>query len=205
MYTTRRVTMPWFKTAHISFACSLALSLLSLSKFAPDRQKITWCSQSYFDRCAVRFLLFNLLGFQISAKSFLLTFWNSSSICFLSAFDSSINWVQTLLVFTMPPFISTSKAVRSLITSRNAAKHLIRSAKNGHSKIDQIRCYSSSIFGISTPSLSEVINRKIDFSLALGSLYNNITVSQRRRFLGCGDGDEGGVLSKVYEERRVMG
>ncbi|KAG8632610.1 coenzyme Q-binding protein COQ10 homolog A, mitochondrial isoform X2 [Manihot esculenta] len=105
----------------------------------------------------------------------------------------------------MPPFISTSKAVRSLITSRNAAKHLIRSAKNGHSKIDQIRCYSSSIFGISTPSLSEVINRKIDFSLALGSLYNNITVSQRRRFLGCGDGDEGGVLSKVYEERRVMG
>ncbi|KAJ1260743.1 hypothetical protein BS78_10G255800 [Paspalum vaginatum] len=28
---------------------------------------------------------------------------------------------------------------------------------------------------------------------------------QTRCFLGCGDGDEGSVLSKVYEERRVMG
>ncbi|KAI4321033.1 hypothetical protein MLD38_034456 [Melastoma candidum] len=30
-------------------------------------------------------------------------------------------------------------------------------------------------------------------------------ISHRRGFLGCGDGEEGGVLSKVYEERRVMG
>lgn len=29
--------------------------------------------------------------------------------------------------------------------------------------------------------------------------------TQTRSFLGCGDGDEGSVLSKVYEERRVMG
>ncbi|XP_035817356.1 protein COQ10 A isoform X1 [Zea mays] len=29
--------------------------------------------------------------------------------------------------------------------------------------------------------------------------------TQTRCFLGCGDGEEGGVLSKVYEERRVMG
>lgn len=29
--------------------------------------------------------------------------------------------------------------------------------------------------------------------------------TQTRYFLGCGDGEEGGVLSKVYEERRVMG
>lgn len=29
--------------------------------------------------------------------------------------------------------------------------------------------------------------------------------SQTRSFLGCGDGAEGSVLSKVYEERRVMG
>lgn len=29
--------------------------------------------------------------------------------------------------------------------------------------------------------------------------------TQARCFLGCGDGEEGGVLSKVYEERRVMG
>ena len=29
--------------------------------------------------------------------------------------------------------------------------------------------------------------------------------TQTRCFLGCGDGEEGSVLSKVYEERRVMG
>lgn len=29
--------------------------------------------------------------------------------------------------------------------------------------------------------------------------------AQTRSFLGCGDGEEGSVLSKVYEERRVMG
>ncbi|KAI4388621.1 hypothetical protein MLD38_000933 [Melastoma candidum] len=30
-------------------------------------------------------------------------------------------------------------------------------------------------------------------------------ILHRRGFLGCGDGEEGDVLSKVYEERRVMG
>lgn len=30
-------------------------------------------------------------------------------------------------------------------------------------------------------------------------------VVQTRPFLGCGDGEEGGVLSKVYEEKRVLG
>ncbi|KAL6616147.1 hypothetical protein ACP70R_038417 [Stipagrostis hirtigluma subsp. patula] len=30
-------------------------------------------------------------------------------------------------------------------------------------------------------------------------------LAQTRCFLGCGDGEEGSVLSKVYEERRVMG
>lgn len=28
---------------------------------------------------------------------------------------------------------------------------------------------------------------------------------QRRGFLGCGDGDEGSVLAKVHEEKRVLG
>ena len=31
------------------------------------------------------------------------------------------------------------------------------------------------------------------------------SVIQTRRFLGCGDGEEGSVLSKVYEEKRVLG
>ncbi|XP_030948048.1 coenzyme Q-binding protein COQ10 homolog, mitochondrial isoform X2 [Quercus lobata] len=33
----------------------------------------------------------------------------------------------------------------------------------------------------------------------------NESSTQRRRFLGCGDGEEGGVLSKVYEEKLVLG
>ncbi|NP_001305145.1 Coenzyme Q-binding protein COQ10, mitochondrial [Zea mays] len=32
-----------------------------------------------------------------------------------------------------------------------------------------------------------------------------MTRTQTRCFFGCGDGEEGGVLSKVYEERRVIG
>ncbi|OAY50935.1 coenzyme Q-binding protein COQ10 homolog, mitochondrial isoform X1 [Manihot esculenta] len=100
--------------------------------------------------------------------------------------------------------MSTTKAVRSLITSRNAAKYLTKSAKNYNSKFDQIRCYSS-IVGISAPSVGGVIDRKADFSFTLGSLYNKSIASQKRPFLGCGDGEEGGVLSKVYEERRVLG
>ncbi|KAL4200337.1 hypothetical protein AMTRI_Chr03g149170 [Amborella trichopoda] len=35
------------------------------------------------------------------------------------------------------------------------------------------------------------------------TLYH--TAQQRRSFLGCGDGEEGNVLSKNYEERRVLG
>ncbi|KDP38334.1 hypothetical protein JCGZ_04259 [Jatropha curcas] len=103
----------------------------------------------------------------------------------------------------MPPFMSSSKAVRSLITSKNVAEYLIRSAKN-NSRFDRIRCYSS-IVGISAPSVGEVIDRKKNFSFTLGSLYNNASAAQKRQFLGCGDGEEGGVLSKVYEERRVLG
>ena len=33
----------------------------------------------------------------------------------------------------------------------------------------------------------------------------NESSTQRRRFLGCGDGEEGNVLSKVYEEKLVLG
>lgn len=33
----------------------------------------------------------------------------------------------------------------------------------------------------------------------------NESSTQRRRFLGCGDGEEGSVLSKVYEEKLVLG
>ncbi|CAL1396061.1 unnamed protein product [Linum trigynum] len=99
----------------------------------------------------------------------------------------------------MPPFSSTSKALRSL---------LARSGRSGHfavapPKHNQIR-RSRSVAGVSAPS--SVIDCRGDFSSTLlGSSYSGSSAVQRRRFLGCGDGEEGGVLSKVYEERRVLG
>ncbi|OMO74776.1 putative cyclase/dehydrase protein [Corchorus olitorius] len=106
----------------------------------------------------------------------------------------------------MPPFLSTSKAVGSVISHRNGISHLVRHVRNGgHSrKFDQIRWFSN-IAGIQTPSILPFTgSRKEDSNLSLTSLCDNYTL-QRRRFLGCGDGEEGGVLSKVYEERMVMG
>ncbi|KAJ6337833.1 hypothetical protein OIU76_007500 [Salix suchowensis] len=100
--------------------------------------------------------------------------------------------------------MSTSKAIRSLIVRENVWKHLFRSAINHNShKLDQTRCLSS-LSGISNPSISRITyNNRKDFDFASGNLYNNTTI--KRRFLGCGDGEEGGVLSKVYEERLVLG
>lgn len=100
----------------------------------------------------------------------------------------------------MPPFISTtSKAVRSVTTRKNGIVHLIRSVKNTRQveKLDHIRCFS----GIA-PSVQYSDK---DLKLWSPRLFDNGHTVQTRRFLGCGDGDEGGVLSKVYEERRVMG
>lgn len=105
-----------------------------------------------------------------------------------------------IIEFAMPPFISTaSKAVRSVTSLANGAGHLIRPVKGSAQvhKLDHIRCFN----GIVPPV------RCADDDLKFWSrrlLDSNYTV-QTRRFLGCGDGDEGGVLSKIYEEKRVMG
>ncbi|GLT58937.1 hypothetical protein SLA2020_317920 [Shorea laevis] len=106
----------------------------------------------------------------------------------------------------MPPFMSTSKAVGSLILRKNGIRHLIRQVKSDGElpKFNQFRCFSS-IAGIQTPSVQKLIgSSREDVNFSFGTLCYGNTV-QRRRFLGCGDGEEGGVLSKVYEERLVMG
>ncbi|XVF36278.1 hypothetical protein REPUB_Repub19eG0044400 [Reevesia pubescens] len=110
----------------------------------------------------------------------------------------------------MPPFLSTSKAVRSVISSRrrNVITHFVRHAKNGgrSANFDQIR-WVSSLSGIETPLFHNPLlgsQHKKDSVVSLNNFFNHYTL-QKRRFLGCGDGEEGGVLSKVYEERIVMG
>ncbi|GMY29654.1 coenzyme Q-binding protein COQ10 homolog, mitochondrial isoform X1 [Fagus crenata] len=91
-----------------------------------------------------------------------------------------------------------SKALGSLILGQ---KGLIRSAKYGHIG----GCFSS-IAGIETSLY--IPNSMNDVKFSSPRLFNESSshaALQRRRFLGCGDGEEGGVLSKVYEERRVLG
>jgi coenzyme Q-binding protein COQ10 len=100
----------------------------------------------------------------------------------------------------MPSFISTtSKAVRSVTTRKNGIVRLIGSVKNTRQvqRLDQIRCFS----GIAP---SAQYSDK-DLNLWSRRLFDNAHTVQTRRFLGCGDGDEGGVLSKVYEEKLVLG
>ena len=78
---------------------------------------------------------------------------------------------------------------------------MIRSAKYGHIG----GCFSS-IAGIETSLY--IPNSMNDVKFSSPRLFNESSshaALQRRRFLGCGDGEEGGVLSKVYEERRVLG
>ncbi|KAK2660294.1 hypothetical protein Ddye_006827 [Dipteronia dyeriana] len=106
----------------------------------------------------------------------------------------------------MPPFMSASKAIGSAISRKTGARHLINSAKFNAQlpKPDQIRRFSS-IAGVETPSVRKLVGSHdfIDFSAK--SFCNGTGIVQRRQFLGCGDGEEGDVLSKVYEERRVLG
>ncbi|CAN1163852.1 Coenzyme Q-binding protein COQ10 homolog, mitochondrial [Linum perenne] len=100
----------------------------------------------------------------------------------------------------MPPFSSTSKVLRSLISRSGRSRHIVDSSRH-----NQIQC-SRSIIRVSSPSSNTVTDCRKDFSSPLfGSSYSGSSAVQRRRFLGCGDGEEGGVLSKVYEERRVLG
>ncbi|KAK1555926.1 hypothetical protein Q3G72_033476 [Acer saccharum] len=106
----------------------------------------------------------------------------------------------------MPTFMSASKAIGSVISRKTGARHLINSAKFNAQlpKPDQIRRFSS-IAGVETPSVCKLIGSHdyIDFSAK--SLCNGTGIVQRRQFLSCGDDAEGDVLSKVYEERRVLG
>ncbi|KAJ8772864.1 hypothetical protein K2173_028041 [Erythroxylum novogranatense] len=104
----------------------------------------------------------------------------------------------------MPPFMSTSWTVLNRMTRKNGAKQFIFPAKSYAHKLYQIRCLSNIAGG---PYFNhQVIDNQKDFNLTLGSFHDNPNaIVQKRRFLGCGDGEEGGVLSKVYEERRVLG
>ncbi|KAL5847406.1 hypothetical protein ACOSQ3_010930 [Xanthoceras sorbifolium] len=106
----------------------------------------------------------------------------------------------------MPPFMSASKAICSAISRKAGTRNLINSAKYNAQlrKPDPIRRFSS-IAGVESPVLSKLIASHNNANFILAGLCNGTGIVQRRQFLGCGDGEEGDVLSKVYEERRVLG
>ncbi|XP_077240728.1 uncharacterized protein LOC143881504 isoform X2 [Tasmannia lanceolata] len=107
----------------------------------------------------------------------------------------------------MPPFLSASKAIGKLLSRAerplDVRRLLTWSGKSGGKlgQFVQVRCLSS-IVGTQTPSVHSLIDADKDLNLMSRNLR---TAIQTRWFLGCGDGEEGNVLSKTYEERRVIG
>ncbi|KAK7410036.1 hypothetical protein VNO78_00512 [Psophocarpus tetragonolobus] len=105
----------------------------------------------------------------------------------------------------MPPFFSTSKALCSFASRKSGVSQFFRSSKST-GKLDGCRCITTAITGhnLIQPSIS-----RIGFSSLIGGScnhnnHNNFIAVQARQFLGCGDGEEG-ILTKTYEERRVLG
>ncbi|KAK4770991.1 hypothetical protein SAY87_031523 [Trapa incisa] len=103
----------------------------------------------------------------------------------------------------MPPFPPATKALGSFLSRRTSPGRLIwrRTSPSPIDRCGGSRCMSCS--GVSGIVRRQSFPHK-DARILTGSLWN-ANISQRRQFLGCGDGEEGGVLSKVYEERRVLG
>ncbi|XP_042503123.1 coenzyme Q-binding protein COQ10 homolog, mitochondrial [Macadamia integrifolia] len=103
----------------------------------------------------------------------------------------------------MPPFMSASKAVGMLVSRRNGVGMLMGSSKSSRQfkKFVQGRCLSS-MAGMESTTLDNLVGTDQYIKSSIGSLQNTV---QKRCFLGCGDGEEGNVLSRNYEEKRVIG
>ncbi|KAK1264312.1 hypothetical protein QJS04_geneDACA009453 [Acorus gramineus] len=110
----------------------------------------------------------------------------------------------------MPPLLSYSKAFGRLLSSSQRA--LV--AQNGFgslgkvlegggqpSRFMDVRCLNG-IARIGSPAVDRPIDGDKEVCFSNGLVRN---ASQMRRFLGCGDGEEGNVLSRNYEERRAIG
>lgn len=104
----------------------------------------------------------------------------------------------------MPPFLSASKALRSVVSRKNVVRQLISSGKSNERLIEPDRCrYSSTVAAIRNRSIHKPFACRADPISLRGGLCSSNSV-QMRQFLGCGDGEEG-VLSRSYEEKRVLG
>lgn len=102
----------------------------------------------------------------------------------------------------MPSFVSTSKTIRRLVTHRNVFKQRagIDNTGSGLGNHVKVRCLSG-IVGV--PSVSPGCDA--GSKLIKPSQSGIGPVIQSRGFLGCGDGEEGNSLTKIHEEKRVLG
>lgn len=100
----------------------------------------------------------------------------------------------------MRSFVSTSKLIRRLITHRNVCKKRL-----GIDNHVQIRCLSGGIVGVPSVSPGCDAGSKVIKPPSFGEVYRIGSLIQSRGFLGCGDGEEGNMLTKIHEEKRVLG
>lgn len=102
--------------------------------------------------------------------------------------------------------VSTWKAFGRLISQRNGSRCLTRYSGNygALGSCVQIR-WLSGIVGTETMLVNKDIKAFKDDNSFRVSGCSSSTAVQRRGFLGCGDGEEGSMVSKLYEERRILG
>ncbi|XP_065015859.1 uncharacterized protein LOC135643149 [Musa acuminata AAA Group] len=110
----------------------------------------------------------------------------------------------------MPPILSSSKAVARFLSGKKRCLDLgVWSGLVGShpeagkrtARFAQTRCLAS-FAGCGSPCIGEVFHSGEVLAPSVGYSHR---YDQRRWFLGCGDGEEGTILSKIYEERRVIG
>lgn len=103
----------------------------------------------------------------------------------------------------MPPFFSTSKAARALLSHTNGCNQWTgsRQRSNHLIKFSPVRCLTS-IAGVKVPCVENSASIYKEHNYLWSNMHK---CAQVRGFLGCGDGEEGSVLAKTYEEKRVMG
>eukprot|EP00262_Sarcandra_glabra_P021111 TRINITY_DN8726_c0_g1_i1.p1 TRINITY_DN8726_c0_g1~~TRINITY_DN8726_c0_g1_i1.p1 ORF type:complete len:259 (+),score=34.86 TRINITY_DN8726_c0_g1_i1:435-1211(+) len=91
--------------------------------------------------------------------------------------------------------------VKQNLELQNGSELLIRSAESSRQfgQFVPVRCLSS-IVGKGGPSLHKLVDKELNLP------FRNMHIAiQNRQFLSGGDGEGESVLSKTYEERRVMG
>lgn len=114
------------------------------------------------------------------------------------------------LFYRMPPFLSSSRVLSLIFSGRNRSldigagmrwlgKH--PEARRRWERFAQTRSLPS-IVPCGKPCVGQLFRSGKELVPSAGNLHR---YDQGRWFLGCGDGEEGSILSKIYEERRVIG